>query len=131
MVSGVVVSQNMAPTVVVTRIVQEDGVEIESMTVSGRLAGTRPTKSLDVGAIKRGDWVEFLAENGDSLRARLSWVSPARGVMLFTNPQSSKAVSISPEAMAIQLKRGQAKILGDDPMLERALTKTLDSMKAA
>ena len=129
-VSGVVVSQNMAPTVVVTRIVQEDGVEIETMSVSGRTAGSRPARNLSVSAIKRGDWVEFLAENGDSLRARLSWTSPQRGVMLFTNPQSSKAVSISPEAMAIQLKRGQAKILGDDPMIERAMTK-LDSMKAA
>lgn len=129
-VAGVVVSQNMAPTVVVTRIVQEDGVEIETMSVSGRTAGSRPARNISVSAIKRGDWVEFLAENGDSLRARLSWTSPARGVMLFTNPQSSKAVSISPEAMAIQLKRGQAKILGDDPMIERAMSK-LDAVKAA
>lgn len=128
--SGVVASQNMAPTVVVTRIVQEDGVEVETMSVSGRAAGSRPTRNLSVSAIKRGDWVEFMAENGDSLRARLAWTSPQRGVLLFTNPQSSKAVSISPEAMAIQLKRGQAKILGDNPMIERAMTK-LDAMKAA
>ena len=128
--SGVVASQNMAPTVVVTRVMQEDGVEIETMSVSGKAAGSRPTRNLSVSSIKRGDWVEFLTENGDSLRARLSWTSPQRGVMLFTNPQSSKAVSISPEAMAIQLKRGQAKILGDNPMMERAITK-LDAMKAA
>lgn len=128
--AGTVASQNLAPTVVVTRIVQEDGVEIETMSVSGRAAGSRPVRNINVSSIKRGDWVEFLAENGESLRARLSWTSPARGVMLFTNPQTAKAVSISPEAMAIQLKRGQAKILGDDPMIERALTK-LDAIKAA
>lgn len=128
--AGSVTSQNLAPTVVVTRIVQEDGVEIETMSVSGRAAGSRPVRNINVSAIKRGDWVEFMAENGESLRARLSWTSPARGVMLFTNPQTAKAVSISPEAMAIQLKRGQAKILGDDPMIERALTK-LDAIKAA
>lgn len=128
--AGSVASQNLAPTVVVTRIVQEDGTEIETMSVSGRAAGSRPVRNINVGAIKRGDWVEFMAESGESLRARLSWTSPARGVMLFTNPQTAKAVSISPEAMAIQLKRGQAKILGDDPMIERALTK-IDAIKAA
>ena len=128
--SGSVTSQNMAPTVVVTRVVQEDGLEVETMSVAGRLAGSRPTRNISVSSIKRGDWVEFVAEDGSFLRARLSWTSPARGVMLFTNPQSAKAVSISPEAMAIQLKRGQAKILGDDAMIERALNK-LDSVKAA
>jgi hypothetical protein len=128
--AGSVTSQNLAPTVVVTRIVQEDGTEIETMSVSGRAAGSRPVRNINVSAIKRGDWVEFMAENGESLRARLSWTSPARGVMLFTNPQTAKAVSISPEAMAIQLKRGQAKILGDDPMIDRALTK-IDAIKAA
>jgi len=130
--SGIVASQNMAPTVVVTRVVQEDGVEVESMTVSGRLAGSRPIRSLDVSALKRGDWVEFLDDaGGESLRARLSWTSPNRGVMLFTNPQTQRAVSVSPEAMAIKIKRGQAKVLGDNPLMERALTKTMDSMKPA
>lgn len=126
---GRVASQGMAPSVVVTRVMQDDGVEVETMTVSGRPAGSRPTKRLDVNSIQRGDWVEFIADNGETLRARLSWTSPSRGVLLFTNPQSSRAVSISPEAMAIQLKKGQAKILGNDPMLERALGKTMESLK--
>lgn len=129
--SGSIVSQDLAPTVVVTCVVQENGVEVESMTVAGRTSGSRPIFSPEVDAIKRGDWVEFVADDGHVTRARLSWVSPQRGVMLFTNPQSSRAVSVSFEALALQLKRKQATILGAEPMVERAFNRALSSLKAA
>jgi hypothetical protein len=127
----IVSSGSMAPTVVVTRVVQENGVEVESMTVTGKTPTSRPIRNAEVGALKRGDWVEFIEEDGTPVRARLSWVSPYRGVMLFANPHSSKAISISQEALAIQVKDGKARLLADDTMVDRALGKALDSLKAA
>ena len=129
--SEVVTSTTMAPTVVVTRVVQEDGIEVESMTVSGKATGARTIRSAEVSSLERGDWVEFVDDDGLVTRARLSWVSPYRGVMLFANPQSSKAISINQEALAIQIKAGKARVLADDPMMDRALDKTMASMKAA
>jgi hypothetical protein len=127
----IVSSGSMAPTVVVTRVVQENGVEVESMTVTGKTPTSRPIRNAEVGALKRGDWVEFIEEDGTPVRARLSWVSPYRGVMLFANPHSSKAISISQEALAIQVKDGKARLLADDTMVDRALGKALDTLKAA
>jgi len=77
--------------------------------------------------MQRGTWVEFMASTGLAMRARLTWISPAKGVYLFTNPLSaSNAVSISPEALAEQMRLGEARIIDDAPLLERAV----DSMLA-
>jgi len=49
-------------------------------------------------------------------------------VYLFTNPASvSVALSVSPEALAEQLRLGEARMLNDAPLVDRAV----DSMMAA
>jgi hypothetical protein len=79
--------------------------------------------------LQRGTWVEFsgVGATTASMRARLTWISPAKGVYLFTNPLSaSNAVSISPDALAEQLRLGLARLIDDAPLLDRAV----DSMLA-
>ena len=78
--------------------------------------------------VQRGTWVEFASAEGPPVRARLTWISPNKGVYLFTNPSSaSVALSISPEALAEQLRLGEARMLNDAPLVDRAV----DSMMAA
>ena len=51
--------------------------------------------------LARGTWVELADGKGGAWRARLTWISPNKGVYLFTNPASGRrARSISPEALA-------------------------------
>jgi hypothetical protein len=78
--------------------------------------------------LQRGTWVEFAPSGGGTgMRARLTWISPAKGVYLFTNPLSaSNAISISPEALAEHLRLGIARLIDDAPLLDRAV----DSMLA-
>src|SRR5262249_19685874 len=62
--------------------------------------------------LQRGTWVEFGGREAPQQRARLTWISPNKGVYLFTNPLSTKgAVSISPEALAEQMRLGEARVL--------------------
>jgi hypothetical protein len=78
--------------------------------------------------VQRGTWVEFASEGAPPVRARLTWISPNKGVYLFTNPSSaSVALSVSPEALAEQLRLGEARMLNDAPLVDRAV----DSMMAA
>jgi hypothetical protein len=85
----------------------------------------------EVDNLQRGDWVEFMdAENG-FVRYRLAWISPQRGIMLFTNPQSPRALSIAPAALAVQINRGEAAILSAEPIFDRAMNRALESLKAA
>jgi len=81
--------------------------------------------------LQRGTWVEFTSD-GSKTRARLTWISPNKGVYLFTNPFSaSSAVSVSPEALAEQMRRGEARVIDDSPLTERAVGSMLASLKEA
>ena len=84
--------------------------------------------------LQRGTWVEFLAQEGDAAgtHARLTWISPNKGVYLFTNPYSAKtAVSISPEALAEQMRLGQARVIDDAPLVERAVDSMITNLREA
>jgi hypothetical protein len=80
--------------------------------------------------LQRGTWVEFARESGGGTRARLTWISPNKGVYLFTNPLSpNAAVSISPEALAQQMRLGEAKIIDDASLVDRAVDSMLTSLR--
>ena len=80
--------------------------------------------------LQRGTWVEFARDSGTAARARLTWISPNKGVYLFTNPASAaNAVSISPEALAEQLRLGEARVIDDAPLVDRAVDSMLESLR--
>lgn len=78
--------------------------------------------------VQRGTWIEFNTGERPVFRARLAWVSSAGSAYLFTNPLAGDtALSISPEALAEQMRRGHARVLDDAPLVGRAM----DAMVAA
>ena len=80
--------------------------------------------------VQRGTWVEFVRAGGETTRARLTWVSPNKGVYLFTNPSGgSAAISISPEALAEQMRLGEARLLDGAPLVDRAVDSMLASLR--
>jgi hypothetical protein len=82
--------------------------------------------------LRRGTWVEFMREGGGCTRARLTWISPHRGVYLFTNPLSPHAaVSISPEALAEQMRVGESRMIDDASLVDRAVDSMLTSLRGA
>lgn len=116
----------------ITRIVEND-VQIEEVA----LVGARPEATADdaflqqVAALARGDWVEFRQEEAAPVRARLSWISPQRGIFLFTNPRSPRATSVSREALAFQLRSGSARVVSEEPIFERAVNGVLSRLQLA
>lgn len=84
-----------------------------------------------VAELQRGDWVEFTTAASGALRYRLSWISPQRGILLFTNPQSPTAISVAPDALALQIERREASIVPVEPMFDRAVNRALETLKAA
>ncbi|MBS1229404.1 MAG: hypothetical protein H6R17_2681 [Proteobacteria bacterium] len=117
---------------VMTRSI-DDGVEVEEVM----LVGARPIWRADdreihrqVSELKRGDWVEFGSEDAGK-RERLNWISPQRGILLFSNHQSAKAISITPDALARQIRDGAARIVRQEEIFERALSGALESVNAA
>jgi len=112
----------------------DHGVQVEEVI----LVGASPIWRADdreafrlVSELKRGDWVEFRQEDGSTSRERLTWISPQRGLLVFSNHRSAKAISISPEALARQLRDDNAAIVRDEPLFERALSGVLQSLNTA
>ncbi|HTZ00236.1 MAG TPA: DUF1631 family protein, partial [Rhodocyclaceae bacterium] len=113
-----------------SRYLQEGDVVVESISTPPGGESTNAAFD-DVDALKRGDWVEFNLAGLGSQRYRLSWVSPHRGVLLFTNPQSPRALAVSPPALALQIRRGEASIVRVQPIFDRAVNRALETLKAA
>jgi hypothetical protein len=99
-----------------------------------RLRGPRPIANVFTRTgiwtnLQRGTWVEFQRSAGSASRARLTWISPNKGVYLFTNAGSAIAVSISPEALAEQMRLGEARIIDDAPLVARAVDSMLANLR--
>jgi hypothetical protein len=117
----------------VTRSV-DNGVAVEEIILVGASPIWRASDReafARVGELKRGDWLEFRQEDGSTSRERLNWISPQRGILVFSNHRSAKAISISPEALARQLRDGNAEIVSNTPLFERALSGVLETLNAS
>jgi hypothetical protein len=82
--------------------------------------------------LQRGTWVEFKRDENVAVRSRLTWISPNKGVYLFTNPfEANTAISISPEALAEEMRLGGARVIDDAPLVERAVDSMLTNLREA
>ena len=115
----------------------ENGVRLEEVSLPEGAAATdgsaQDRASLRrVKHLVRGDWVEFIDDNGQSRRERLSWISPNRSLLLFSNHASNCAISISPEALVHRLHMDTARLVERDaPMFERALEGAIKALDQA
>lgn len=82
--------------------------------------------------LKRGTWVEFIHDGGAKVRAKLTWISPLKGVYLFTNPSATEeALSVAPDALQAQFRRGVARIIEESSLIDRAVNRIVNSLSGA
>jgi hypothetical protein len=122
-----------APQLVATQVNQGD-VLIEEI----KLRGTDDFDEVDdprqkwdnlVSSLVRGMWVQFLQKNGATIRAKLTWISPLKGIYLFSNPNGARALAFEPKALAEAFRRGRAEVISDSPLVESAMNSMVNSMK--
>jgi hypothetical protein len=124
-----------APAEISSEHIEDGDTQLERITLADGGAFSPFEGSDDaqaqVAELQRGDWVEFASGELGRLRYRLSWISPQRGILLFTNPQSPRAISVAPDALVLQIERGEATIVPVEPMFDRAVNRALETLKAA
>lgn len=81
--------------------------------------------------LKRGSWIEFTQEDGSPARAKLTWVSPRRGIYLFTNRHGQRAISIGANGLSAKLQSGEVKIIDDVPLMDRAVGRLMERLGQA
>jgi len=118
----------------VTRRIEE-GVTIEEVMLVGAppLRRARDLESMaQVEALQRGDWVDFVDDEGHVARERLNWLSPKKGILVFSNHRAAKAISISPTALARRVRDGTARIEAQgSSVFGRAIDGVMHSLGAA
>jgi hypothetical protein len=83
-----------------------------------------------VGEMVVGTWVAF-DRDGETVNARLSWVSPMRTKYIFTSRSRARAIAVTPEELAWQLSAGSARIVVEPvPLFDRAVSAALDELAA-
>jgi hypothetical protein len=83
-----------------------------------------------VGEMVVGTWLAF-DDEGRTINARLSWISPMRTKYIFTTRSRGRALAISPEELAWQLRDGSARLIVEPvPLFDRAVSSALDELAA-
>ncbi len=78
--------------------------------------------------MEMGKWVEFKNEDGKSKRAKLAWKSDLLGEFTFLNWKFDVIADKKLGELAEDLRKGNAKIIDDVPLMDRALSAVLTSL---
>lgn len=96
------------------------------LPMAGRLAG-RPTAQPSepalqaVGKLKVDDWVELTDDNGRRSRGKVSWISGFTRRLLLVTLAGTRLAEKSQHDLALMVDRGQARLLPDRPLFDRAM----------
>ena len=82
-------------------------------------------------ALVRGMWFEVEMDGQRQVRCRLSWVSPMRTRLLFTNREGVDAFVRSEREVAAMLRMGRMHVLEQDAIVGRALDKVMAQAEQA
>lgn len=109
-------------------------VQTEEITLTdvSWLAGGEPDGDpydAKVRQLRRGSWIEIRQEDGSFARAKLAWISPMRGLYLFTNRLGQRAMSIHAKGLAAKLRTGEIQLLDNVPLMDRAVDALLSKLQ--
>ena len=80
---------------------------------------------IQVQGFQRGMWFDITLEAGAHVRCRLSWVSPMRTRLLFTNREGYDAFVRSEREVASMLRAGEIRLLDHEAIVGRAIEKIM------
>jgi hypothetical protein len=72
--------------------------------------------------LEMGKWLEFKNAKGNTQRAKLAWKSELLGEFTFLNWKFDVVADKSLHELADDLRSGQAKVVDDVPLMDRALS---------
>ncbi len=88
----------------------------------------------DVERIRKlqvGAWIQFTEENGATVPAKLSWVSPISNRMLFVNRRGLRYCVASPEELAAMMGQNRVNIRQNDEAFEHAMSQVLGKLRSS
>jgi len=81
-----------------------------------------------VESLKIGTWLEFIKNDKDNFRAKLSWISPITSKYLFVNSRGLKITDKSSQDLASGIKNNTIRVLQQVALFDRALSAIADKL---
>jgi hypothetical protein len=118
----------------------EGEIEVEEISLS-ELPGVRGGKGAGgaaqagdeytrlVNGLTEGTWVELRNQQQKWQPARLSYISPVKGIYLFVNRQGRTVGEYSRTQLAREFRSGRAAVLDSVPLFDRAMTSLVGVLK--
>lgn len=94
---------------------------------SGQLAGVVDEFDAMAKSFSRGLWFDFMLGEATQHRCRLSWVSPMRTRLLFTNRDGFDAFVRSEREVAALLRHQRLRVIDQVPIVARALDRIMSN----
>ena len=94
------------------------------------LAGQSDEFDAMAQSFARGTWFDHVNDQRKEHRCRLSWISPMRTRLLFTNRDGFDAFVRSEREVASMLRLGRLQVIDQSPMVSRALDRIMGSADA-
>ncbi|WLG95106.1 DUF1631 domain-containing protein [Pseudomonas sp. FP198] len=82
-----------------------------------------------VDQLRLGCWVEFQEDEDNSLRCKLAAIIQATGKFVFVNRTGLKVLEHSRTSLALEFRRGAARLLDDTLLFDRALESVLGNLR--
>ena len=103
---------------------------LEGMVAQGLSEDTTDGFNDMAASLEVGSWIEFRQDSESVRRARLTWISPTTGTLLFTDRQGLKVAEATARGLAVEFRRGSAVPLEDVPLFDRAVGSLMGRLKA-
>lgn len=87
----------------------------------------------DADRIRRltiGTWIQFTEDDGTTVPAKLSWISPISNRMLFVNRRGLRYCVASPEELAAMMRGRRLNIRQTDTAFEHAMSQVLGRLRS-
>lgn len=87
----------------------------------------------DADRIRRltiGTWIQFTEDDGTTVPAKLSWISPISSRMLFVNRRGLRYCVASPEELAALMRERKLNIRQTDTAFEHAMSQVLGRLRS-
>jgi hypothetical protein len=99
--------------------------QLDERRAAVRMPRSEDEADVQARAFERGMWFDFVVEQDTHVRCRLSWVSPMRTRLLFTNRDGYDAFVRSEQEVSNMLRLGRLTALEQTPIIARAIDKIL------
>lgn len=116
--------------------IEKGDIEVEEITLGNGPDTNTPSPIEDefteqARNLAKGSWLAFKAENGSATHEKLLWINTVTSMYMFSNRNGRNTRNLSLHQLAEFFRAGQAEILEEDELIDRAVNNLVITLRRA